>query len=239
MIYAILQLYKSTTAIVQDPCPSDIKDSTIVVDICKSSSATKETIYGSYMVDSVVLRIMIQKDNCVCRVTIDNQTQPVYLRFGRYDGSSTPEVGECGLAVDINHIPDMSTGNAIAPIECLSNVENRTIPLLPNSTLQFKTRIINGTFNRGYCMRIYRGCDNTVYIVVTACSSTVAMVLLVVLAITCIRKKSSKHININNLKMYHINQEHCCIYSTDSIDMSYDAIDDDTSQSSNNVAWRI
>jgi hypothetical protein len=28
----------------------------------------------------------------------------VYLRFGRYDGSSTPEVGECGLAVDIDHI---------------------------------------------------------------------------------------------------------------------------------------
>ena len=128
-----------------------------MVDICKSSSATKETNYGSYMVDSVVLRIMIQQDNCVCRVTIDNQKQPVYLRFGRYDESSTPEVGECGLAVDINHIPDMSTGNVIAPIECLSNVEYRTIQLLPNSTLQFKTRIISGTFNRGYCMRIYRG----------------------------------------------------------------------------------
>jgi hypothetical protein len=51
----------------------------------------------------------------------------VYLRFGRYDESSTPEVGECGLAVDINHIPDMSTGNAIAPIECLSNVEKTII----------------------------------------------------------------------------------------------------------------
>jgi hypothetical protein len=53
---------------------------------------------------------------------------------------------ECGLAVDINHIPDMSTGNVIAPIECLSNVEYRTIQLLPNSTLQFKTRIISGHF---------------------------------------------------------------------------------------------
>ena len=51
----------------------------------------------------------------------------------------------------------MSTGNIIAPIECIDNVEYRTIPMLNNSTLQFKSRIINGTFTRGYCMRIQRG----------------------------------------------------------------------------------
>jgi hypothetical protein len=37
-----------------------------------------------------------------------------------------------------------------------------------------------------FLLFLFTGGDNTVYIVVTACSSTVAMVLLVVLAITCI-----------------------------------------------------
>jgi hypothetical protein len=51
----------------------------------------------------------------------------------------------------------MSTGVAIALIECIENVNFRTIPLLLNSTLQFKTRIINVSFTRGYCLRINRG----------------------------------------------------------------------------------
>jgi hypothetical protein len=41
--------------------------------MCKSSSATEETSNGGYRVDSVVLRIMTQQDDCICRVMIDNQ----------------------------------------------------------------------------------------------------------------------------------------------------------------------
>ena len=48
-----------------------------VVDMCRTSSATEEQRYGYDNVDSVVLRIMIQEDNCICRVTIDNQIEPV------------------------------------------------------------------------------------------------------------------------------------------------------------------
>jgi len=45
-----------------------------VADMCKSSSATEHSDHsGSYKVDSVVLHIMIQQENCICRVTIDNQ----------------------------------------------------------------------------------------------------------------------------------------------------------------------
>jgi hypothetical protein len=51
----------------------------------------------------------------------------------------------------------MSTGNVIAPIGCIENVNLRAIPLLLNSTLQLKSRIINGSFTRGYCMVIARG----------------------------------------------------------------------------------
>jgi hypothetical protein len=102
---------------------------------------------------------MTQQENCICRVTIDNQIEPVSIGLNKYEclTLSAPEDIGCGLAVDINHIPDTSTGNVIAPIECIDNVVSRNLQLLQNSTLQFKSRIINGTFTRGYCMRIHRG----------------------------------------------------------------------------------
>ena len=79
--------------------------------MCKSSSATEEASSGGYKVDSVVLSIMMQQNNCICRVTLDNQIQnSVAVGLRKYDGltSSAPEKDDCGLAVDINHIPDMS-----------------------------------------------------------------------------------------------------------------------------------
>ena len=127
--------------------------------MCKSGFTIEEIPSGSDQVDSVVLRIMMQQDNCVCRITIENQIQTVYTALNKYGGysSSTPVESECGLAVDIIHIPAMSTGNVIAPIECIENVGNRIIPLIKNSPLQLKSRIINGSFTRGYCMVITRG----------------------------------------------------------------------------------
>ena len=126
--------------------------------MCKSSSATEET-HSGYKVDSVVLRIMTQQDDCICRVMIDNQNDTVIVGIRKYDGltASAPEKADCGLAVDINHIPDMSTGNVIAPIECLVNDTLRHTPLSQKSYLQFRSRIINGDFIRGFCIRIIRG----------------------------------------------------------------------------------
>ena len=130
-----------------------------VADMCTSSSATEETSYGSFNVDSVVLRIMTQQNNCICRVAIDNQIQSISIGLNTYDGhpSSAPTKADCGLAVDISHISRMSTGNVVYPIQCVDNVDYRTFPLLVNSYLQFKSRIINGSFTRGYCIRIIRG----------------------------------------------------------------------------------
>ena len=64
---------------------------------------------------------------------------------------------ECGLVVDVNHIPDMSTGNVIAPFECLVNGTLRNTPLFQKNYLQFRSRIINGDFIRGFSIRIIRG----------------------------------------------------------------------------------
>ena len=126
--------------------------------MCKSSSATEEANSG-YKVDSVVLRIMTQQDDCICRVMIDNQNDTISVGIRKCDGltASTPEKADCGLAVHINHIPDMSTGNVIAPIECLVNDTIRHTPLFQKSYLQFRSRIINGDFIRGFCIRIIRG----------------------------------------------------------------------------------
>jgi hypothetical protein len=127
--------------------------------MCRSSSATEETSSGGYRVDSVVLRIMTQEDDCICRVMIDNQIDAVSVGIRKVDGltASAPEKADCGLAVDVNHIPDMSAGNVIAPIECPVNVTPRHTPLFQKSYLQFKSRIINGDFIRGFCIRIIRG----------------------------------------------------------------------------------
>jgi hypothetical protein len=99
-------------------------------------------------------------------VTIDNQIETVSIGLRKFNGltSSSPVENECALVVDINHIPDKSTGIVIAPIECVVNATVRNIPLLLNSTLQFKSRIINGTFTRGYCMEIRRGNASLLFI---------------------------------------------------------------------------
>ena len=130
-----------------------------VVDMCTPSFATEDQHSKITQLKSVTIRIRIKEDNCICRVTIDNQIQPVSITLRNHVGpiTSSPEEYGCGLAIDINHIPDMPTGNVIAPIECVVNSNPRNIPLFQNSTLQFKSRIINGSFTRGYCMRMLRG----------------------------------------------------------------------------------
>jgi hypothetical protein len=90
---------------------------------------------------------------------MDNQIDTVSVGFRKCDGftASAPVEANCGLAVDINHIPDISTGNVIAPIECLANDTILNTPLFQKSYLQFRSRIINGNFIRGFCIRIKRG----------------------------------------------------------------------------------
>ena len=128
--------------------------------MCQSSYATEEANSGGPRVDRVVLRIMTQQDDCICRVTLHNQKEnPVDVGWSKYDGllTSAPEKIDCGLAVDINHIPDMSTENVIAPIECLVSGTLRHTSLFQKSYLQFRSRIIKGDFIRGFCIQIIRG----------------------------------------------------------------------------------
>jgi hypothetical protein len=90
---------------------------------------------------------------------IDNQIDTVSVGIRKFNGltSSAPVEADCGFAVDINHIPDMTTGNVIAPIECLVNDTICHTTLFQKGYLQFRSRIINGEFIRVFCTRIIRG----------------------------------------------------------------------------------
>jgi hypothetical protein len=73
-----------------------------------------------------------------------NQKDTVSLGIRKFDGltASAPVEAECGLAVDVNHIPNMSTGSVIAPIECLVNGTLRHPPLFHMGYLQFRSNDI-------------------------------------------------------------------------------------------------
>ena len=51
-----------------------------------TNSATEDKQSGSDNVDSVVLRIMIQQDSCICRVNIENQIELIHIGLGKYGG---------------------------------------------------------------------------------------------------------------------------------------------------------
>ena len=82
-----------------DVLPHIIVSFLAVVDMCKSSFATEETLFGIYKVDSVVLRIMTQEDDCICRVMIDNQIDAESVGIRKVDGitASGPEKADCRL----------------------------------------------------------------------------------------------------------------------------------------------
>lgn len=126
--------------------------------MCTSSSVVEEPKSGTFINDRVVLRIFTQQDNCICQLTLLNQTEDnkLYLRKQHGNKNAAPINDSCGLAVDIIHI---STGNnkVIDPIQCTKPNSTTGITLVKNGMLQFESRQIDGTFTRGYCMEILRG----------------------------------------------------------------------------------
>ena len=125
--------------------------------MCTESSAVEENISGTIRNDSVVLRINTQQDHCICQLTLSNQTKDETLILRKQHGYETaaPTNNDCGLAVDIHHIPTGSH-KAIEPIQCTKPHNSIRITLVKNGMLQFQSRQIDGTFTRGYCMQILR-----------------------------------------------------------------------------------
>ncbi|VDI16029.1 Hypothetical predicted protein [Mytilus galloprovincialis] len=129
----------------------------LVVDMCTDDSAIEDSVDGIKPVDSVVLRITKQQNNCICHVSLQNNATNYTIYMSKYEGQSNaaPTQQNCGLEVDVIYIDTLDTARSLQSIACSSGTGMRSIALR-GGELQLKSRIINGSFNRGYCMQIFR-----------------------------------------------------------------------------------
>ncbi|CAC5366891.1 unnamed protein product [Mytilus coruscus] len=139
----------------ENPCANGLDN--IVADMCTDESAIEDSYDGSTHVDSVLLRITKQQNNCICRVSLQNNTTNYTVYISKYGERSdaAPEQQNCGLSVDVEYVDTPETTRSLQSIECTSGTSRRSIAL-GGSELIFKSRIINGNFTRGYCMQISR-----------------------------------------------------------------------------------
>ncbi|CAC5404787.1 HARBI1 [Mytilus coruscus] len=127
--------------------------------MCTDEHAVEDRNDGNDKVDSVVVRVMKQKGNCTCRVSLNNNSGSYTVQMKKYQelSSSAPLTENCGLAIDVDYPEVKGILRNLSPIECTSGTNNRVIILEKNSVIEMKSRIIGGNFTRGYCMQIYRG----------------------------------------------------------------------------------
>lgn len=126
--------------------------------MCTTGYATEDKNNGGTTADSVALRVTTQQDGCSCEVTLLNQQDIYTLYMRKYDLNTiaAPENAACGLLIDINYnIPNNYPVNNNS-IECTDGTDDRLIGLLKNGFINLRSRVISGTFTRGYCMQIYR-----------------------------------------------------------------------------------
>ncbi|XP_052060718.1 uncharacterized protein LOC127700996 [Mytilus californianus] len=142
---------------VDDPCSSGI-DNKIVADMCTGKQAFEDNVDGRKLIDSVIIRVMKQKANCTCRVSLKNNTGKYSVQMKRYRSlnSSVPSTPNCGLAIDVDYTDTVLKRN-LDPIQCKNGTKKtRKIVLEKNGVIKLKSRIIGGNFTRGYCMQIFR-----------------------------------------------------------------------------------
>ncbi|VDH97311.1 Hypothetical predicted protein [Mytilus galloprovincialis] len=155
MILLLVILKAMPAAEPVNPCPNELEH--IVVDMCTDDSAIEDSVDGSKTVDSVLLRITKQKNNCICYVSLQNAATNYKIYMSKYDllSNSAPEQSNCGLAVDVDYVDTSDITRSLQSINCTHGTGVRSIALGGNELI-FKSRIIPGDFSRGYCMQIYR-----------------------------------------------------------------------------------
>lgn len=125
--------------------------------MCTNDSVVEDSKDGYKAVDSVLLRITKQQNNCTCHISLHKTVTNYTIYMSKYGELSNSAPGEpkCGLAVDVEYVETSDTSRPLKSIECTSGTSNRSITLEGNE-LTFRSRIINGSFTRGYCMQIHR-----------------------------------------------------------------------------------
>lgn len=132
--------------------------SILVADMCTDDFTIEENKDGYKTVDSVLLRITKQQNDCTCHVSLQNNATNYTIFMSKYGGlsHSAPVKTNCGLAVDVDYVDTSITTRSIQPIACTSGASTRSFEM-DDRELKFKSRIIDGVFTRGYCMQISRG----------------------------------------------------------------------------------
>ncbi|VDI37155.1 Hypothetical predicted protein [Mytilus galloprovincialis] len=74
--------------------------------MCTNDHAVEDSVDSSYVTNSVVVRVMKQRANCTCHVSLNNNTgsYTVYVRKWSALKNSAPELPHCGLAIDVNFL---------------------------------------------------------------------------------------------------------------------------------------
>lgn len=123
--------------------------------MCTNSYAEEDAHIGSDNVDSVLLRITKQESSCLCYVNLEVAEINYTIYMSKFEGlsKSAPQESDCGLAIDVDYVG--ASDSSIQSINCSTGTNNRSI-VLGGNELTFKSRIIGGDFNRGYCMQISR-----------------------------------------------------------------------------------
>ncbi|XP_052088023.1 uncharacterized protein LOC127725207 [Mytilus californianus] len=126
--------------------------------MCTGDQAVEDSIDGTYVNDSVIVRVMKQKANCECRVSLINNTSNYSVLMRRYRGLGrvVPPTQNCGLAIDVHYHKVTGSERNLDPIKCRNGTKSREIGIEKNGVIKLKSKIISGNFTRGYCMQIYR-----------------------------------------------------------------------------------
>lgn len=130
----------------------------LVADMCTDDYAVEDNVDGNILIDSVVVRVMRQKANCICRVSLNNNVGNYSVDIEKWSAlkTSAPELPNCGLAINVNYIKVTAEAKRNSyPIQCSTGTKRKEL-LHKNEFIELKSKILDGTFTRGYCMQIFR-----------------------------------------------------------------------------------
>ncbi|VDI64166.1 Hypothetical predicted protein [Mytilus galloprovincialis] len=162
--------------------------------MCTGDHVFENSADGKKFKDSVIIRVMKQKANCTCRISLLNNIGSYSVQMRRYQNleKTVPSTQNCGLAIDVDYPEVTGFIRNIDPIQCKNGTKKREIVLENDSVIELKSRVIPGNFTRGYCMHIFRDKKLELYIYIGAGAGGVLVIIVILLIILCIRKRSTK-----------------------------------------------
>lgn len=125
--------------------------------MCQKKTAVEETEDGSDYFDSIFLSLTVNKNNCSCYLYVKNFTISPSLYIKQYNNE--PQQALCGMEMDIYQHRPREVVPLIDPIptRCNGSGQSNYFSLVKDEYLQFRSRIVDGNFSKGYCIQIIRG----------------------------------------------------------------------------------